>query len=102
MIFWNFQKYYSLNSQFLGDPSGSPDPPKFGAPAYMLPYEPGILFFKIDFGVGFNSKYSSNSGGLFSEKVGLEKHAFSRVMLQWKRNGCVAVLWHFEFYILKC
>ena len=41
--------------------------------------KPGIL------GWGFNSKYSSNSG-LFSEKVGLEKHAFSRVMLQSKRN----------------
>ena len=38
-------------------------------------------FFQNRFWVG-----GSSNSGLFSEKVGLEKHAFSRVMLQSKRN----------------
>ena len=36
---------------------------------YPLECSPGVLFFKMDFWVGFNSKYLSKSG-LFSKKVG--------------------------------
>ena len=61
-----------------GSGTGYGDLSKFTLLPYPLQSKPGVLHFKMDFWVGFNSKYPSKSG-LLNKKVGLYSRKTTKI-----------------------